>query len=85
MALNRPDVFRAALPEAWREGGDAIYWVPQRTIQANRIEKFACLVARRQRIQAWVQNARHAFLNIAGEFLDIFYGVFGKLTGPTHA
>ncbi len=27
----RPDVFRAALPEAWREGGDAIYWVPQRT------------------------------------------------------
>ena len=26
-----PDVFRSALPEAWRDGGDAIYWVPQRT------------------------------------------------------
>jgi hypothetical protein len=36
MALNRPDVFRAAVPEAWREGGDAIYWVPQRTARANR-------------------------------------------------
>ncbi len=29
--FRRPDVFAAALPEAWREGGDAIYWVPQRT------------------------------------------------------
>jgi hypothetical protein len=29
--FRRPDVFAAALPEAWRDGGDAIYWVPQRT------------------------------------------------------
>ncbi len=29
--FRRPEVFAAALPEAWRDGGDAIYRAPQRT------------------------------------------------------
>jgi len=29
--FRRPDVFAAALPEAWRDGGDAVYLVPQRS------------------------------------------------------
>ncbi|HEY6392239.1 MAG TPA: hypothetical protein VIX89_13220 [Bryobacteraceae bacterium] len=29
--FRRPDVFAASLPEAWREGGDAVYRAPQRT------------------------------------------------------
>jgi hypothetical protein len=33
----RPDVFRAALTEAWREGGDSIYWVPQGTASLAHI------------------------------------------------
>jgi len=35
--FRRPDVFAAALPEAWREGGDAIYRVPQRTVSLAHI------------------------------------------------
>jgi len=42
--LKRPEVFAAALPEVWREGGDAIYRVPQRTASLAHVVRQRDLV-----------------------------------------
>jgi hypothetical protein len=48
--FRRPEVFAAALPEVWREGGDAIYRVPQRT------DSLAHVVRRRDLVRHLPQN-----------------------------
>jgi hypothetical protein len=45
-AWNDPDKFRGVLPELWREDGDAIYAVPQRTTSLAHVIDPADVVAR---------------------------------------
>jgi len=56
--FRRPDVFAAALPEAWREGGDAIYLVPQRTDSLAHVVRRQSLVRDRPKNGLDVQETR---------------------------
>jgi hypothetical protein len=71
-SFRRPDVFVAALPETWREGGDAIYWVPQRTSSLAHVVVRQSLVRDRpengldvQQTRAYVQTLEDSSLPIA--------------------
>jgi len=57
-SFRRPDVFAAAFQEAWREGGDAIYWVPQRTASLAHIVERQSLVRDRPENGLDVQQTR---------------------------